>query len=119
MVRRSQDLLGLNGRDQDARDAGAAAAAGYAPDHLLENGGAAAGLGGLRDESRDWMLEGAWGPWAVFPCHRWLSTEVDDCRICRTLFVGHQSPTHTYKVRGCYVCVSLSGAVCAVFCGIQ
>jgi hypothetical protein len=62
-------------------------------------------------------LEGRWGPWIVFPCHRWLSTEVDDCRISRTLFVGHQSPLLTYKVCACgsgrcvYVCVCV--CVCA------
>ncbi|KAF5839075.1 Lipase/lipooxygenase [Dunaliella salina] len=61
----------------------------------------AAGDGGgmVEGDSREWMLEGVWGPWVAFPCHRWLSTEVDDCRISRTLFAGHQSPLHTYKVQ--------------------
>ena len=38
-------------------------------------------------------------PWAVFPCGRWFSTELDDCRISRTLFVGHSTPLIQYKVR--------------------
>eukprot|EP00967_Tisochrysis_lutea_P076358 scaffold103300_cov17-Tisochrysis_lutea.AAC.1 len=56
------------------------------------------GGGAVEGDNREWMLEGVWGPWVAFPCHRWLSTEVDDCRISRTLFAGHQSPVHTYKV---------------------
>ena len=38
-------------------------------------------------------------PWAVFPCGRWFSTGLDDCRISRTLFAGHSTPLIQYKVR--------------------
>eukprot|EP00798_Chlamydomonas_sp_ICE-L_P013676 gene13676-19564_t len=38
------------------------------------------------------------GPWVVFPCSRWLSTSLDDCRISRLLFAGHSSPLIQYKV---------------------
>lgn len=57
------------------------------------------------------LMAGAWGPWVTFPCYRWLSTEVDDARISRTLFVGHQSPLLTYKVCVC-VCESLCVRLC-------
>ncbi|GLC54185.1 hypothetical protein PLESTB_000832700 [Pleodorina starrii] len=61
----------------------------------------------------DWFLEyirlrkqGALN-WTVFPCQRWFSTHLDDCRISRILFAGHAQPyiqykvvTHTSDVRG-------------------
>lgn len=37
--------------------------------------------------------------WAVFPCMRWFSTALDDCRISRVLMAGHATPLITYKVR--------------------
>ena len=40
-------------------------------------------------------------PWVVFPCGRWFSTELDDCRITRTLFAGHSTPLIQYKVWKC------------------
>lgn len=36
--------------------------------------------------------------WAVFPCGRWFSTSLEDCRISRTLFAGHSTPLIQYKV---------------------
>ncbi|KXZ51726.1 hypothetical protein GPECTOR_11g173 [Gonium pectorale] len=36
--------------------------------------------------------------WTVFPCHRWFSTHLDDCRISRILFAGHATPYIQYKV---------------------
>ena len=36
--------------------------------------------------------------WAVFPCGRWFSTTLEDCRISRTLFAGHSTPLIQYKV---------------------
>lgn len=53
----------------------------------------------------DWFLEwirirkkGAIN-WTVFPCQRWFSTQLDDCRISRILFAGHATPYIQYKVR--------------------
>ncbi|KAG2432966.1 hypothetical protein HXX76_008694 [Chlamydomonas incerta] len=52
----------------------------------------------------DWFLEwirirkkGAIN-WTVFPCQRWFSTHLDDCRISRILFAGHATPYIQYKV---------------------
>ncbi|GIL93966.1 hypothetical protein Vretimale_245 [Volvox reticuliferus] len=36
--------------------------------------------------------------WTVFPCQRWFSTHLDDCRISRILFAGHATPYIQYKV---------------------
>lgn len=40
------------------------------------------------------------GAWTVFPCSRWFSTELDDCRISRMLYAGHSTPLIQYKVWG-------------------
>lgn len=37
--------------------------------------------------------------WVAYPCGRWFSTRLDDCRITRTLYAGHATPLITYKVR--------------------
>lgn len=44
-------------------------------------------------------LGGTWGPWVTFPCQRWFSTQIDDFRISRLLFAGHNNPLVQYKVR--------------------
>lgn len=36
--------------------------------------------------------------WTIFPCQRWFSTHLDDCRISRILFAGHATPVIQYKV---------------------
>jgi hypothetical protein len=61
----------------------------------------------------DWFLEwirirkkGAIN-WTVFPCQRWFSTHLDDCRISRILFAGHATPYIQYKVRACMRCRSM------------
>lgn len=36
--------------------------------------------------------------WVTYPCGRWFSTSLDDCRISRTLYAGHATPLITYKV---------------------
>lgn len=38
------------------------------------------------------------GVWTIFPCQRWFSVKLDDCRISRVLFAGHATPLITYKV---------------------
>jgi hypothetical protein len=42
-------------------------------------------------------MGGPWSPWVSFPCQRWFSTQMDDCRISRLLYAGHQSPLIQYK----------------------
>ncbi|KAG2501257.1 hypothetical protein HYH03_001064 [Edaphochlamys debaryana] len=37
--------------------------------------------------------------WVIFPCQRWFSVHLDDCRISRILFAGHATPYIQYKVR--------------------
>ncbi|WIA17082.1 hypothetical protein OEZ85_013981 [Tetradesmus obliquus] len=36
--------------------------------------------------------------WVCFPCNRWLSTQLDDERICRELMAGASRPLVTYQV---------------------
>ncbi len=39
-----------------------------------------------------------WSEWVTFPCGRWFSTEIDDCRISRVLYAGHATPLIQYTV---------------------
>ena len=54
----------------------------------------------------DWFLDyirirkKAGKVWALFPCSRWFSTHLDDCRISRVLLTGHSTPLIQYKVWG-------------------
>ncbi|MEW5311146.1 MAG: hypothetical protein WDW38_002885 [Sanguina aurantia] len=52
----------------------------------------------------DWFLDyirlrkqGA-SSWVLFPCARWFSAHMDDCRTTRVLFAGHAAPYIHYKV---------------------